>query len=573
MKIDKSAEMRKKEARIQELEKQLKRTRSTLKGLKTRLSNTRERVEEIQRDIHNKASRLQERLLRCRERLEQLIEKVRKDKRLGEQEKEKIEELYFGFVGYEEMPGFEEAAAEYTREWEEEGQSARFRDAFREFRVEPPKDVQRDIRKLYLSLSKQFHPDRARSEKEAEQFHLLQQQLNEAYARHDIQELIQLEQIWGETGSETAPEKGFTIDALDARASRLEHQLALLEQQKERLSQEIKNLRQSDMGQMLTDVDSMARAGYSIEEGMGLAQLEPTVEMVEAFEAALDDTLKRGIFSPLLDDLIEELMATVSPLEEMISEMMGFEEEEEDIFGMGWPGEEEDFVPNPRPRYPPGTFVRIVKDVTEDYFDESNHFNSFSLKGFTGLVSEALVDVDDGTPVYHIMLDSASMEKIPTPYIAQLGASFHVMEMLEERELALEKRRSPEPGDSVRNTYRRLLYENVFAKLPEKQEQRLKSILLAHPTESDEANWIHYLEQQLPFPFDALTRGEYSDWAPGRPATVLKYGGFSPEYGLVVLARVGRQEDFVPLAEFYGPKGSKAHVVLKDYVVWYELAF
>ena len=99
MKIEKSAEMRRKEARIEELEEQVKRTRTTLKSLKTRLSNTQQRVEEIHREMFNKASRMQERLMQGLKNLEQLTQKLRKDKRLSRQDKELIEEMYRGVAG------------------------------------------------------------------------------------------------------------------------------------------------------------------------------------------------------------------------------------------------------------------------------------------------------------------------------------------------------------------------------------------------------------------------------------------------------------------------------------------
>ncbi|MCB9350399.1 MAG: DnaJ domain-containing protein [Lewinellaceae bacterium] len=566
MKIDKSPEMRQKEALVEELEAQVKRTRTTLKSLKTRLQNTQERVAEVHQKIFNKVTQLQGRLIKGMKNLEQLIAKLRKDKRLNRQDKALIEEMYRGFTGGigEEMPDLEAQAAERAQSQEED---AKFRDAFKEFRVEPPTEEQRDIRKVYLRLSKQFHPDRARNKKEAEQFHQFQQQVNEAYEKYDIQALLDMEQLFGETADETINEGAATVDVLDLKISRLEHQLDLLQQQQERLSQEIRQLRKSDMGQMLTEVDGMQRAGFSVEDGMGLQHLEPIVEILEAFETALRDTDKRGEMSPLFDDIMAQAQASMDPLQAMMNEMMGYEEEDmDDLF---W-DDEEVYYPNPDPLFPVGTYVRINEREEVDYF-EGEDMISFSLKGLAGIVSEAMLEEDE--PFYNVVLDIDSMKRLPGAYITERGGAFNVIDFLDEESLVKEKRKKKDTLKKVQLAYRTLLYQHVFAELPPAQDQRLQAILLAHPEKNDEANWLAYLEQHLSFPFEATTSGDYAHWRRGRKATILSYGGFSPEYGLIVQARIGRETDFVPLAEFHGPAGSKMGEVLEDYREWFLIVF
>ena len=83
-----------------------------------------------------------------------MVSKLRKDKRLNRQDKALIEEMYRGFTG-----GMGKRCRIWKPGWRacsEPGGRRQIPDAFKEFRVEPPKE-QRDIRKVYLRLSKQFH--------------------------------------------------------------------------------------------------------------------------------------------------------------------------------------------------------------------------------------------------------------------------------------------------------------------------------------------------------------------------------------------------------------------------------
>ncbi len=571
MKIDKSDEIRQKEARIAELETQIKRTRSTLKGLKTRLGKTQQRVEEMQREIFDKVSRMQERISATLQRLEELMNKMRREQRLEKEEQDHIEQLYDILVGgmQDHLPDPEEAA---DSDPEEEEERAKYREAFREFRVEPPREEKQDIRKLYLRLSKLVHPDRARNEREARKYHQYQQQVNEAYEKHDIHTLLDLEQRFSETWEDADPEEATaSVDALDHRISRLEHQLNLLQQQKERLSREIKGLRQSDMGQMLTGVDSMKRAGFSMDDTMGLSQMEEFVKMMDAFESAIRDTAKRGEPSPELEDLMQYFQTDTLSLEALLNEMI----EEEVGANFFWEADEyEDYdqmglSENPNPKFPPGAYVRIRAAASLGYVDENFQTRDFNIKGLTGVVSEALID--DDVPVYNLMLDSSSMKKLPKDYIELEGPEFHVLNALEEPLLGAEKRKKLESLQRVRKTHRTLLYENIFSELEEKQAHRLQSILLDQPEADDTTNWLEYLEANLSFPFKAKISGDIKQTGKDQPVTVVNYGGYSPDHGLIVQVQKGRELEFIPLYQLIANPRTKVGRILKDYEQWYVI--
>lgn len=560
MKVDKSSEARKKEKQIAELEQQLKRTRTTLKNLKTRLANMQTRIESVARSSpFQRMSHLRERILTLFDHLGKLTGKLRKDKRLSREDKALIDELYQGVVGglKDNLPDLET-----PDEFREEATEARMRDAFKAFRVEPPQKEQRDIRKLYLSLSKQYHPDLARDEKERAHFHHLQQQINEAYQAHDFQALADLAQLW-EDPREQAPA---TLDALDSKIGRLTNQLRLLKDQQERLSREIRQLRDSELGQLLTHIDGLERSGLSFGDIMQVDALEEMTGLLEKLKAALEDTDRQGKMSPFLQEVLDELTAAVPGSEDMLFGMLAemLEDDDEDLF---W--DEEDYLPNPNPRFPVGTAVRIARKSEEYYVDEREREHFFSLKGYVGTVTAAYLGEED-RPVYAIDLDIESMKRLPAGFIKFRGETYRNVEYIRENVLARDDR-SPDSPDEAQVVFREILYRHLLADLPPEQRKRLQGILLAAPEKSDEQNWVAYLEEHLSLPFSARTRGLFSGVDPGRKVKVIGSLGYSPEDGLIVRVKTGKQEFLLPLADLAGTDDGRVAQMLDDYFAWFEL--
>ena len=565
MKIEKSQEALKREKKIADLEQQIKRTQTTLKSLKTRLANTQTRIEEIQREFFRKTERIKNKWLEVTRQITQLTEKLRNDQRLLQDERALIEGLYQALVleGQEAMPPLDSPDIDYSQTEDK----ARFQDLFESFKIEPDSSDQREIRKIYLGLSKRFHPDRARNDNEKKQYHELQQQINDAYQTHDIQALLDLERFFAEPES---PVKGVsTIDLLDAQITGLKNQLQALKQQQKRLSKEIKQLRNSDLGNMLTMVDGMERYGASMDEGLGLSMMEDMVGLLERLKSALESTQKEGKISPDLIEIQTELNSP-SPFD-LYDEFF-----EDDLYGDGmapyfWDDEFSEFEENPNPKFPVGTPVRIDRKFEIYYIDDKDIKYTFDGKGLSGVISDTLLD-GDGLPFYYVQLDIPSMNRLPGDYVRLHTDMFSSLEVEDEKVLGHAKKYKKDSPEKVFGAYREILYQHLFHYLPVDQKKRLRQILLAFPGQTDEVNWLACFEEQLPLPFTARVKEVSQYPKPGQKVKVIQYGGYSDEVRIQVLIQAGQNRvQLLPLAELEGIGSSPVGQLLDDYLAWFEL--
>ena len=256
--IDKSSEMRAQEVRIEALEKAIKKKRTSVKSLRTRLTNLEAEIREVGEQLSNLAFSMLERTMRLQQEMKVLIDKllkkrwIKRRKDLAKEIKKGRAELE-GSTGMDGMDEILEAMGEDPEGWrerrakEQAGQEGAKDRAtfFAQFKQEPSQEEQRDIRQLYLRLSRKLHPDKATNEAEAQQFHGLMQQVTAAYEAHDVEALLALEQRYLDDdpeGLETLPAEQ-QLSARAQKIARLERELSFLTQQADRLSAQIKSLR------------------------------------------------------------------------------------------------------------------------------------------------------------------------------------------------------------------------------------------------------------------------------------------------------------------------------------------
>jgi len=392
--LAKSPEVLQKEEEIAALEKALKKKKTTLKSLKTRLKNTRQKIEDIQRGTQINIMNKMEDMDNLRIEIAELAAELKNAKNMSAEDREQLGMMAEGMAEQSLGEEFEEYKAQRERmqsgdfDFEEEF-GERIRDIFGQFQVEPTEEEKKNIRKVFLNLSKKFHPDKAKSDEEAIEYHAVMQKINEAYQNNDIETLLEMERLY--LMEEPDFEGVAMADILQQKIDYLNREIAFIGNQAERVSEEIRNLRQSDMGQMLTHFDRAKREGEGLDEMA--AHLEQGIEMFTKLRDALKDSIKLGEISPKIHELLMEMEEigmedepSVMSLQQMMAdmtpeEMMGaFEEilggDAEGFFDM-FGGETPENA-----KFPVGSSIRIAKDLV------SRNDDILNMKGWEGRVQD-----------------------------------------------------------------------------------------------------------------------------------------------------------------------------------------
>lgn len=571
--LSKSPEMLQKEAKIKTLKKQLKKRKSVLKGLKTRLENTKRNIHDIQVNFHGQMLYYVRKMDDLRKEVVELAQKLQKEKWIGPQDRLALGAIVSDFTGeqlfgegYAAFKNYEAETA-FTAPNFDENYRAKYNDVFKEFQETPSEEIQKDIKKVYLNLSRKFHPDRAENEQQARQYHDLMQQINEAYQNNDIQVLLELERLYS-TQAIDIETKMVTVNVLQKEIERLEREIKLINNQIERTSKEIKNLRKSDMGKMLTNYKKAEAEGEGLDAMKDQAKY--LIDLLTQMKEGFQDSLNRKEISPKLielmmndPDFMEEDMLEKTPEEELIDLLQKVIEG--DVDALDIMGEEYDYeIGIENPTFPINSVVRIKNNIAHPYIKD------LDIQGWQGRVQDATRE-DRETIVYEIEWDSLAMLQLPQGFIESTIDNDWDFQTVYIEKQHLE---AAPPRDTKENAfaiYRTLNHRYAWHFLPDaKQRQRLKKLLLFEPEQSDAKNWTYFFEKNLSYPFEAKTRG-IADLRKGLKIKVLGLEYYDGQEGHIMSIFLNNRRFEHPLSDLKGVKSrGKIYQILEDYDVWVE---
>jgi len=568
--VSKSPEMLQKEAKIKELQANLKKRKSILKGLKTRLENSKKEIEEVQFKSSTQIVGIMERMEELRLEIIELAKKLKNLKTLSKDDRvalgmmaDELENEDMLREDYKEFQRQRKERQEGNFEFDfDEEERAKFRDIFKEFQVKPDEKEQKDIRKVFVKLANKFHPDRARTEKEAAEFHEMQQRLNEAYQSGDIHTLLELERLYLMEELDLSEAKAYTVDVLQQAIEKLAQELEFIENQISRYQQEIKSLRASDFGSMLTQLKRAKKEGFGFEDS--LEDMESSIEEMSQLRDAMKESLEMGELSPKMMAMAYGPMndASLGSFDPDMSQEEAIEFLNEilsggDLFGKMNNHSEQ---ANKKAKFKIDDTVKIKRAI--------KHLDGTNLKGFVGRVS--FIDFNlRGQLEYEISLDSVSLQKLPKTLIQECTDQFEDFQDILVLEKDLER---CEPRDTLEESiasYRMIYHQYNWKYLDNPaQEKRIQDILLAKPAENDEANWEHYLTTKISYPFVGRIRGLMNN-PPNHKIEVVGFSDFDYKDGCIMKVKLGKQKGDYPLFDIKSDeKNPKTYQFLEDYNEW-----
>lgn len=580
--IAKSPEILEKEAIIKDLQSQLKKKKTALKSLKTRLKNTQQDITEVQRagsgQIMSKMSQME----KLRLELIELVKKMMKIKGLSRADKAALKDMEENFSD-EDMFGDDFKAFREQMDGAEdfdfeaqfgENERAKMRDIFEAFTVKPDKEEQKNIRKVFISLSQKFHPDKATTKADEAEYHEMMQKINEAYQAGDIHTLLELERLFLTENLDLTKVQSFSVDVLQQEIDRLQRDLQFIKSQIDRNSQELKSLRASDLGQMLTDMKRAEKEGVGLDAALG--QLDDSIEKLQMTKEAFEKCIKLGNTQPLEQMMMAETANQPSQAEmmAMLEDMMGGKvnpKDLEDMFGFSGDDDDDDFgfgfgyegreVENAKFRE--GQSVKIAKNA----YDEDS---DLPIGGLQGRVESIYYGDDDLEILYEIELDSISLNKLPLEYVEEMVKEEEDFQNFEITEANLKKCQSRDSEDDTKGAFRVLFHKYNWYVETEATQKRLQSILLQKTDHLDWENWQLFLEQKLKFPVAAQSRG-MMEFKRGEKLKITRLAGYNEEVGLIADVQYRKRPGNYPLFDLMPvAKNKDLRQIFDDYLTWAE---
>lgn len=463
------------EKEIAALELDIKKTKTVIKSLKTRKKNTEKEFVERQSELFNRGFRTIEESRKLNKEISDFLKKLAADKRFTEEERMMFSEMLAEYEVSAQL--FEEQPIPEMDPEEVEEARAKARHFYKEFEVETSKEEKKNIRQLYLQLSREFHPDRITDAKQKARAKALQQKIIQAYEANDYQALLDIQAMHSEKILEEVVEGN--VDILAARIKTLKQKLEQLIAQKERLSQELKAFRESDQGRTLSATKSAERQGYSFGEISGMDEMEEMLGEMKNIRNALAKSLEQGQVGPELAELLE-------PVEE---DFPFFGDLVDDFF---------EEAHNPNPLFPKGTLVAVMRNFT-DIKEWDAYFPMY------GTVDKALLDpYGDGEPVYNIRLHSESLYQLPPAFFHdQLEFEDPIDYLTEVYEIYLVPTTAvkPEPpAQQVESSKKVWIDTFLRGKMDKAYLHTIEKALFSYKDASVAICWKKYLQQHISLP-------------------------------------------------------------------------
>jgi hypothetical protein len=265
--VAKSSLLIQKEKELKDIQKKKEKVSTTIKTTKTKLSDLQNSIEQYTKDMVSGMSRTAD-LGKLAKETKVLLAELKKKVKLTKKDKSDIDDIIgnevlddvmetvdglFGQAGFGSSADFQSGNFGDPEANTDEFNRQRRTEMFGEFTVKLNEGEQQQIRKIFIELANRFHPDKATNEQELKLFNDVMQSINGAYQSGDLQELLDIkERFKSYQASDASADYDIPVlDVLESHIAKNRNELTLLENQLERLKEELKNLKSSDLNTMI----------------------------------------------------------------------------------------------------------------------------------------------------------------------------------------------------------------------------------------------------------------------------------------------------------------------------------
>jgi hypothetical protein len=257
-------------------------------------------IQDIQQKMMADVSPIMMKMRQVDDEIHQIFQKIFTTRKMGKQTARMVKDVYMMLQASNSITfnptafGDEEEGASFNPFGTDEEDEAE--EEFRGFGQQKPeegharqsdREETRQLRQVFLRLATVFHPDKVLDEEQSAEYAEVMKEVNLAYQRGDLARLLAIEKQY---------ELGATIDRSNAddltlRCEQLERENQLLQEQKQSLQSELRNMKSSTVGMGLGDYQQMQKMGlHPIDTLVEQAQeeLEATTVLRDFVQAFLD---------------------------------------------------------------------------------------------------------------------------------------------------------------------------------------------------------------------------------------------------------------------------------------------
>ncbi|CEJ44897.1 Uncharacterized protein apha_01636 [Umezakia ovalisporum] len=288
--------------RVQTLDEEHQRLLKQIKKKRTELTNFVEQMRTVSADILQRCHPQFQQLIDIDREIHTLFDEILTRRKFGKQSKKDIEAIYYQLqvariitTKSKNQPEEQDTELEEILETnqEEDDFSARYRKRHYQYQQAPQdldsrngnkSDNARNIRHIFLSLAEIFHPDKVKDGETQMVYTEIMKEINKAYQEGDLARLLEIEQQY--QGRQAIDINN--ADDLTRQCMRIEQQNEILKNQYEKLKEELRLVKNTPEGAIVSDCRKAARHGVDAIGSM-LEQVESEIKIITAIRDFVRD--------------------------------------------------------------------------------------------------------------------------------------------------------------------------------------------------------------------------------------------------------------------------------------------